>query len=118
MKNGLTAQNVFMKTSFFGEGNKNAIATVYVLGIMTALLLWAFGLVWLFFALASIIRCKKFPFNIGWWGFTFPMGAYALATCQIGEEMDSGFFKVLGTVCINTSKKILIPHKPHGKQFC
>ena len=103
MKLGLTSKDVFMKTDFLAE--KSTISTVYVLGFMVALLLWAFGLVWLFFALASIFRCKKFPFNIGWWGFTFPLGAYSLATCQIGEEMNSSFFKILGTVRITDKEK-------------
>ena len=114
VKNGIAARDVFTKTNFLAD--KTAIATVYVLGFMTALLLWAFGLVWLFFALASIIRCKKFPFNIGWWGFTFPLGAYALATSQLGEEMDSTFFKVLGTVCL--THDAVDPANYTEKQFC
>ncbi|PIG84386.1 C4-dicarboxylate transporter/malic acid transport protein [Aspergillus arachidicola] len=48
----------------------------YTVGFLVALILWAFALVWLFFALASIVRCKSFPFNIGWWGFTFPLGVF------------------------------------------
>jgi tellurite resistance protein TehA-like permease len=62
--------------------------------------LWSFGLVWLFFASASIARAKTFPFNIGWWGFLFPIGAYASCTCQLGAELPSSFFSILGTVCI------------------
>ena len=99
MKLGLTSRNIFIKSDILSD--KAAVSAIYVLGFMTALILWAFGLVWLFFASASILRCKKFPFNIGWWGFTFPLGAYALATCQLGWEMPSRFFKVLGTVRCN-----------------
>lgn len=51
---------------------------------------------------------QKFPFNIGWWGFTFPLGAYALATCQLGIEMSSSFFKVVGTVCAATNERKII----------
>lgn len=105
---------MFTKTNFLAD--KTAVGTVYVLGFMTALLLWAFGLVWLFFASASIFRCKKFPFNIGWWGFTFPLGAYALATNQLGKEMDSTFFKVVGTVCYKA--KTIDPTNYTEKQFC
>lgn len=96
VKLGTSSRNAFQTSPIFAD--PSAISTIYVLGFMMALILWAFGLAWLFFALASIFRCKKFPFNIGWWGFTFPLGAYALATCQIGREMESAFFKVLGTV--------------------
>lgn len=38
----------------------------YVTGMLVGLIMWGMGLVWLFFALASISR-SKFPFNIGWW---------------------------------------------------
>lgn len=69
----------------------------YCTGILLALVFWGFGLVWLFFAIASISRCR-FPFNIGWWGFTFPLGVYATTTTQFSKELPSGFFKVLGTI--------------------
>jgi tellurite resistance protein TehA-like permease len=70
---------------------------LYVLGWMIAIILWGFGLVWLFFAVASITR-SKFPFNMGWWGFTFPIGVFTMATISIGQELPSTFFKILGTV--------------------
>lgn len=35
---------------------------------------------------------------MGWWGFTFPLGVYALSTILIGEELPSKFFRILGTV--------------------
>jgi tellurite resistance protein TehA-like permease len=67
-------------------------------GFIGALMLWGFGLLWFFFALAAILRSRPFPFNMGWWGFTFPVGVYSAATLQLGQEMESLFFKVLGTV--------------------
>lgn len=73
--------------------------TLYDVGFLLGLFLWAFGSLWLFFAAASIIRSKKFPFNLGWWAFTFPLGVYSTCTCQLGREMPSRFFAVLGTVC-------------------
>ena len=69
----------------------------YANGVLIAFVLWGFGLVWLFFAVASISR-SRFPFNIGWWGFVFPLGVYASATTQFAKELPSGFFKVLGTI--------------------
>lgn len=62
-----------------------------------ALIMWGFGIVWLFFALASIGR-SKFPFNMGWWGFTFPLGVFAISTSTLGKETPSTFLSVLGTV--------------------
>jgi tellurite resistance protein TehA-like permease len=68
----------------------------YVLGLLLGLVMWGFGLVWLFFALASISR-SRFPFNLGWWGFTFPIGVYTVATTTLAKELPSRFFAVLGT---------------------
>ncbi|OQD97009.1 hypothetical protein PENVUL_c086G00495 [Penicillium vulpinum] len=69
----------------------------YVLGVFISLLMWSFGLVWLVFALATVLYISPFPFNMGWWGFTFPLGVYAANTIELGLEMDIMFFKVLGT---------------------
>lgn len=71
---------------------------LYVVGWLIALVLWGFGLVWMTIALAAIAVNRPIPFNMGWWGFTFPLGVYAASTIQIGVEMPSRFFKVLGTV--------------------
>ncbi|KAI0877161.1 sulfite transporter Ssu1 [Hypoxylon argillaceum] len=70
---------------------------LYTAGILIALIMWGFGLVWLFFAVASISQ-SRFPFNLGWWGFTFPLGVYSVATITLAKELPSLFFKVLGTV--------------------
>lgn len=35
---------------------------------------------------------------MGWWGFTFPLGVFAASTIQIGQELPSPFFRVLGTI--------------------
>lgn len=68
-------------------------------GFVAALVLWGFGLVWLFVAIVSLIRCKRFPFTIGWWGSVFPLGVYANATVLLSRTMPSKFFKIVGTVC-------------------
>ncbi|PYH90493.1 sulfite efflux pump SSU1 [Aspergillus ellipticus CBS 707.79] len=95
MKLGQAAQTIFPQTNTL-EGSSGA--TFYTVGFMIALMLWAFALVWLFFASASIAHCKSFPFNIGWWGFTFPLGTFALSSCQLGRELPSRFFSVFGTI--------------------
>ncbi len=68
--------------------------TLYVLGVFMGLLLWGFGLVWLCFALISIATTKHFPFNMGWWGFTFPLGVFATCTGSLAHNLDSEFFRV------------------------
>lgn len=95
-KLGSVSRTVFPLTRTLRPGSGD---TLYDVGFLLGLFLWAFGSLWLFFAAASIIRSKKFPFNLGWWAFTFPLGVYSTCTCQLGREMPSRFFAVLGTVC-------------------
>ncbi|CRL25728.1 C4-dicarboxylate transporter/malic acid transport protein [Penicillium camemberti] len=95
LKLGSVAQKVFPQTHALGPESGNAF---YYAGFLIGILLWAFGLVWLFFAMASVLKTRRFPFSLGWWAFTFPLGVYATCTCQLGREMPSKFFLVLGTV--------------------
>jgi C4-dicarboxylate transporter/malic acid transport protein len=94
MQLGRVSQKTFPLTDTL---NPSAGTTFYNLGAALALILWGYGLVWLFFAVASISR-TRFPFNMGWWGFTFPLGVYTVATTTLARELPSGFFKVLGTI--------------------
>ncbi|GAM83825.1 hypothetical protein ANO11243_018150 [Dothideomycetidae sp. 11243] len=52
-------------------------AFFYNFGLYAALIIWGYGLLWMFFAVASITR-SRFLFNMGWWGFTFPLGVYSV----------------------------------------
>jgi tellurite resistance protein TehA-like permease len=94
MQLGILASKVFPETKTL---HPMAGEILYVLGWMFATMLWGFGLVWLFFAVASISR-SKFPFNMGWWGFTFPIGVFTMSTITMAQELPSAFFKILGTV--------------------
>lgn len=78
----------------------------YVLGVFISLLMWSFGLIWLVFAFATVLYSSPFPFNMGWWGFTFPLGVYAANTIELGVELDLMFFKVFGTVSSNVPQSI------------
>jgi tellurite resistance protein TehA-like permease len=75
------------------------------MGLFISLLMWSFGLIWLVFALATIYHASPFPFNMGWWGFTFPLGVYAANTLLLGEQLDLMFFKVFGMVSIYHRQK-------------
>jgi tellurite resistance protein TehA-like permease len=96
MQLGKVAAEIFPKTKML---HPMAGEVLYVMGCMVAIVLWGFGLVWLFFAVASIAR-SRFPFNMGWWGFTFPIGVFTMSTISIGQEMPSAFFRILGTVSL------------------
>ena len=73
--------------------------TIYVIGFLTALLMWGFGLAWLFWALASFGRSKS-QFNMGWWSIVFATSVFTGSTIALGQEMTSRFFNVLGTVSL------------------
>lgn len=90
---------IFPETLTLQSSANNSGEILYILGWLIATIMWGFGLVWLFFAFASITR-SKFPFNMGWWGFTFPLGVFTTSTTQMAKELPSEFFKVLGTVCL------------------
>jgi tellurite resistance protein TehA-like permease len=95
MQLGKVALQVFPQTgTLLGQPSGESL---YNFGFIAALIMWGYGLVWLFFAVASL-SCSKFPFNMGWWGFTFPLGVFSISTITFGEEMPSTFFRVLGTV--------------------
>ncbi|GME48409.1 hypothetical protein MMC08_009084 [Neofusicoccum parvum] len=98
MQLGKVAKEIFPITGSLGDKDMalNSGDILYVCGWLMAVIMWGFGLVWLFFALATISR-SKFPFNMGWWGFTFPLGVYTVSTITIGKELPSRFFLVLGT---------------------
>ena len=98
---GKVSRRVFAQTDIFGgtiTAGPVAGEIAYVFGFLVALTLWGFGLVWLVFALASIYKSRPFPFSMGWWGFTFPLGVFSISTMEFGIAIPSKFFKVLGTI--------------------
>ncbi|KAH7141545.1 voltage-dependent anion channel-domain-containing protein, partial [Dactylonectria estremocensis] len=97
MQFGKVASMIFTKTKTLGGSDTRSGEILYVFGWIAGLIMWAYGLAWLFFALASISR-GKMPFNLGWWSCTFPLGVWASAAISFGQEMPSTFFRVLGTV--------------------
>jgi len=67
-------------------------------GVIAGLLFWGLGFWWLGLAALITLRYVRegLPFNLGWWGFTFPLGAYALASVRLGESLGLGLFHTLG----------------------
>ena len=94
---GSAAPAVFAAHGLVGIGE-----IVRGLGLLGALLLWGLGLWWL--ALAVLVTQRQaregMPFNLGWWGFTFPLGVYALTTLRLGEALAAPFFTGLGAVLV------------------
>jgi len=72
------------------------------LGLVAGITLWGFGLWWMLMALLITVRYLRdgIPFNLGWWGFTFPLGVYSLATLKLGSTLHLTFFSVAGCVLV------------------
>ncbi len=72
------------------------------IGIIGGLMLWGYGAWWLVMAVAMTLSYLRegLPFNMGWWGFTFPLAVYTLATLNLGVQTGMGFFTVLGGIFV------------------
>jgi len=69
------------------------------LGLVAGITLWGFGFWWMLMALLITARYLRegIPFNLGWWGFTFPLGVYALTTLKLASLLGLAFFSVFGS---------------------
>lgn len=72
------------------------------LGLVAGITLWGFGLWWMLIALLITGRYLRagIPFNLGWWGFTFPLGVYSLATLKLASTLSLTFFSAFGCVLV------------------
>ena len=72
------------------------------LGLVAGITLWGLGLWWMLMALLITVRYLRagIPFNLGWWGFTFPLGVYSLATLKLASTLTLTFFSVFGCVLV------------------
>ncbi|CAH0316678.1 C4-dicarboxylate ABC transporter [Pseudomonas mediterranea] len=72
------------------------------LGLVAGVTLWGFGFWWMLMALLITARYLRegIPFNLGWWGFTFPLGVYALTTLKLASLLGLGFFSLFGCLLV------------------
>lgn len=72
------------------------------LGLVVGITLWGFGLWWMLIAVLITARYLRvgIPFNLGWWGFTFPLGVYSLATLKLASILNLTFFSAFGCVLV------------------
>ena len=85
---------------FISEGfHPTWLSVLHPVGIMGAVILLGFSF-WIA-AMAFITTLqyivKGLPFNLGFWGFTFPLGVYAIANLTLGAELNLFAFKLYGT---------------------
>lgn len=60
------------------------------LGLVGGLVIWGYGLWWLCLAMLKTLYLRgrqPLPFNLGWWGFTFPLGVFCLAGFALAEGL-------------------------------
>jgi C4-dicarboxylate transporter/malic acid transport protein len=60
---------------------------------LAATALWGFGVWWLCAAtilLVHYLRSGPLPYGVGWWAFTFPLGAYTVATVTVARAWNLG----------------------------
>lgn len=85
-----------------GQGTFGASApTVMMLALLAGSALWGFGL-WWFTIVATLLvrylRAGTVPFHLGWWGFTFPLGAFTVATLSLGQAWQVTAIDVIGVL--------------------
>ncbi|WP_246748566.1 TDT family transporter [Rhizobium setariae] len=70
--------------------------------LLGGVLLWGYGLWWFSLAAAFTARYIKrgMPFNLGWWGFTFPLGVFSVATLRLGHAFSFPPIAVLGAILV------------------
>lgn len=83
-----------------GLGNLGEVA--HGIGLIAGIVLWGAGLWWLLTAVLITFGYLRqgMPFNLGWWGFTFPLGVYSLATLKLASCLGLGFFYGLGQLLV------------------
>jgi tellurite resistance protein TehA-like permease len=87
----------------FAAAGMAAVGDVaFGVGIVGGIILWGYGAWWLMLALLKTAHYLRtgMPFNLGWWGFTFPLGVYALATLALGRATHLSAVSVCGGVLV------------------
>ena len=79
----------------------DAAVVVSTLSSIAATALWGFGLWWLAAAVVLLIaylRRGPLPYGLGWWAFTFPLGAFTASTLALGRGWHAGAVEALAVV--------------------
>jgi C4-dicarboxylate transporter/malic acid transport protein len=74
---------------------------VKVVSTIGATALWGFGAWWLVAALlllAGHLRRGPLPYGVGWWAFTFPLGAFTASTLAVSRAWSSAPLEWLGAI--------------------
>ena len=97
---GLLTMGQAAPAAFTGTPLAAAAELAHGIGQVGGLALWGAGLWSLVIATLftrHYIR-DNMAFNLGWWGFTFPLGVFALATLELLRLTELSFFALVGLV--------------------
>jgi C4-dicarboxylate transporter/malic acid transport protein len=102
---GLVVLGCAAPAIFAANGLASMGEVAFGLGAIGGLILWGYGLWWLSLAVLKTVRYLRegLPFNLGWWGFTFPLAVYTLATFALARVTGLGLFSFAGgglAVCL------------------
>ena len=88
--------------AFAATGLAAAAALARPFGLVFGLLLWGYGLWWWGMAWLFTLRYVRegMPFNMGWWGFTFPLGVYTAATLALATQTGFRCFQIFGALLV------------------
>ncbi len=92
-------KKVFPSTGFLGQSD--AGDTVCAVSTIVGLIMWGFGLWWLCHGMYSVLIRRlsgHLKFNMGFWGFIFPLGVFNSATYALSTALPSAFFSYLAMV--------------------
>ena len=98
---GKVGKTVFMDTKFAGVPNGGDI--ILVISTVVGLMLWGLGLWWFIHGITSVLKrmlTARLRFNMGFWGFVFPLGVFVAATTALSHSIPSGFFSILSEVLL------------------
>ena len=98
---GKVGKKVFMDTKFAGVPNGGDI--ILVISTVVGLIVWGLGLWWFVHGITSVLSrmlTARLKFNMGFWGFVFPLGVFVAATTALGHTIPSGFFSILSEVLL------------------
>lgn len=90
---GEQAARVLQATHFIGLGE-----FLHQAGVLSSLLLLGFGVWWLGIAIMITLKHagSHLAFNLGWWGMTFPLGVFSLATLQLAQQLQLDWLLNIG----------------------
>jgi C4-dicarboxylate transporter/malic acid transport protein len=94
---GTDAAKVFPAAGLPGIGE-----VAFGIGAIGGSMLWGYGIWWFLIASLTTARAIRsgMPFNLGWWGFTFPIGVYSVATLALARITHVGGLAAVGGVLI------------------